>query len=77
MEKRIAFSGCRSLGEFVRLLFSWFFDDSGVREALPLTGNEIVTVMYKNSYRTADTSTEPYFAHFNIFDIEEEPEETK
>lgn len=61
-----------SINGFYRYGVISFFDDSGVRESLPLTGNEILTIMYKNSYRSDSVDTEPYFAHFNIFDIEEE-----
>jgi hypothetical protein len=47
------------------------FDDGGIRESLPLTGNEIITIMYRNSYKT-DSGSQPTIIHFNIFDIEEE-----
>lgn len=48
-----------------------FFDDGGIRESLPLTGNEIITIMYRNAYKT-DSGSQPTIIHFNIFDIEEE-----
>lgn len=49
-----------------------FEDNVGLRERLPLTGNEIITVVYKNKI-TGDLETVPYYKiiHFNIFDMVE------
>lgn len=49
-----------------------FFDDNGIRETLPLTGNEIITIMYKNAIRSS-SNLQSSVVHFNIFDIEEYP----
>lgn len=48
------------------------FDDRyGIRETLPLTGNEIITLAYKNSHRGSLLTDGMTVIHFNIFDIEE------
>jgi len=60
------------------------FDDGGIREALPLTGNEIISIMYRNPFNEtlskslgsslpSDFTSNPMIVHFNIYDIEEIP----
>ncbi len=46
-------------------------DKYGIRESLPITGNEIITVAYNNATRGSLTTAKPIFIHFNIFDMEE------
>lgn len=50
-----------------------FEDTAGVRESLPLTGGEILTVLYKNTI-TGDSPQQftGRVIHFNIFDMTEE-----
>jgi hypothetical protein len=49
-----------------------FEDNIGLRERFPLTGNEIISIIYKNKI-TSDPSTEAFYKiiHFNIFDMTE------
>lgn len=48
------------------------FDDRvGIRETLPLTGNEIISIKYKNMTRGNENGDQPCVIHFNIFDMEE------
>lgn len=53
--------------------YGWvMFDDrSGVRETLPLTGNEILSLGYKNKIRQDNLTLSDKVIHFNIVDIEE------
>lgn len=53
--------------------FGWvlFSDRFGMRETLPLTGNEIITVRYLNNIGLSGTVNQAKTIHFNIFDIEE------
>jgi hypothetical protein len=46
-------------------------DKYGIRESLPITGNEIITIAYNNATRGAITTATPVFIHFNIFNMEE------
>ncbi len=46
-------------------------DKYGIRESLPITGNEIITLAYNNGSRGSITSAQPVFIHFNIFNMEE------
>lgn len=59
-----------SIDSFYRYGYILFYDESGVRESFPLTGNEIISLVYHNTYRTTGTVA-PTIIHFNIFDIEE------
>lgn len=62
-----------SINGFYRYGYVTIFDDGGYRETLTLTGNEIISIIYKNAFRTNDDSKAPTTIHFNIFDIEEVP----
>lgn len=53
--------------------YGWvLFDDRvGIRETLPLTGNEILTIRYSNPMRPNREESSDKVIHFNIYDIEE------
>lgn len=59
-----------SINGFYRYGYITIYDETGFREAFPLTGNEIISLLYKNTFRDIQTSL-PQVVHFNIFDIEE------
>lgn len=60
-----------SINGFYRYGSISFYDDGGIRESLPLTGNEIISIMYRNNFRSGNNASGPTVAYFNIFDIEE------
>lgn len=61
-----------SINGFYRFGYVTLYDETGVRESFPLTGNEIITVVYKNVFRdNTGYAALPLIIHFNIFDIEE------
>lgn len=60
-----------SLNGMYRYGYIIFDDKYGIRETLPLTGNEIITLLYKNSTRGSIFNSPPTIIHFNVFDIEE------
>jgi hypothetical protein len=59
-----------SINGFYRYGSITFHDTIGFRETLPLTGNDILTVFYKNKHNVNDSLT-GRLIHFNIFDMEE------
>lgn len=62
-----------SINSFYRYGVIVFEDNQGYREKLPLTGNEILTVRYKNKSKLREGSfKEMKTIHFNIYDIEED-----
>jgi len=62
-----------SVNSMYRYGFIKFEDNVGLRERLPMTGNEIVTLLYKNKL-TGTEGSFPFYkiVHFNIFNIEED-----
>lgn len=60
-----------SINGFYRYGYITIYDETGFREAFPLTGNEVISVLYRNTFRDIQ-STLPQTIHFNIFDIEEQ-----
>lgn len=59
-----------SINSFYRYGSIIFYDETGIRESLPITCNEILSVLYKNTFREI-TESLPMVIHFNILDIEE------
>jgi hypothetical protein len=59
-----------SINSFYRYGSIVIYDEAGVRESLPITCNEIISVIYRNTFREI-TESLPMVVHFNIFDIEE------
>jgi hypothetical protein len=60
-----------SINGFYRYGSITFDDRFGIRESLPLTGNEIISIVYKNATRGAAFTGGSTVIHFNIFDMEE------
>lgn len=59
-----------SINSFYRYGSVVIYDELGIRESLPITCNEIISVVYRNTFREI-TESLPMVVHFNIFDIEE------
>ena len=60
-----------SVEQFYRTGVVTLADRSSLRELTPLTGNEIVSVSYKNRLHSAITDLKRKIVHFKIFHIEE------
>lgn len=67
----MAFEIHQSINGMYRYGYITFEDRIGIRETLPLTGNEILTIKYKNMTTGVDVPTLPRVVHFNVFNIEE------
>jgi hypothetical protein len=71
MGKPISMEVYSSINSMYRYGTITFQDNIGIRETLPLTGNEILTVLYKNTITGSETSITGRLIHFNIVNIEE------
>jgi len=60
-----------SMDMYFRTAKVWFFDRYSIREIMPLTGNEIVTIKYKNMAQPSATVEK--IMHFQIQSISEIP----
>lgn len=61
----------QSINGMYRYGYITFEDKVGVRETLPLTGNEILTIRYANNASSLELAAQPRVIHFNVYDIEE------
>lgn len=59
-----------SINGFYRYGYVIMHDEIGIRESFVLTGNEVISIVYRSAGRDLSTSM-PSIIHFNIFDIEE------
>lgn len=60
-----------SVDQFYRTAAVTIADRSSLREIIPLTGNEVVSVSYKNRLHSSISSLKRKIIHFKIFHIEE------
>ena len=60
-----------SIDQFYRTGLVTLADRSSLRELLPLTGNEILSVSYKNRFHSSSADLKRKIIHFKIFHIEE------
>ena len=67
----MSFEIYQSINGMFRYGFIMFEDKLGIRETLPLTGNEILSLKYANAAMGTAYSRQPRTMHFNVYDIEE------
>lgn len=60
-----------SIDQFYRTATVTIADRTSLRELLPLTGNEIVTISYKNRLHSSLSNVKKKIIHFKVFHIEE------
>lgn len=71
LQNVISFEVRESIDQFYRTGVVTLSDRSSLRDILPLTGNEIITIAYKNTMHSAVSSLKRKIVHFKIFHIEE------